>query len=79
MAQPCPQIVEHLIRDLNSKRFHYKSSLLAMASGKPNGSFENESTRQDLNKHTNQSSTGQKALTGDSMPPAGDHIRMSRQ
>jgi hypothetical protein len=35
MAQSCLQIVEHLIRDMNPKRFHYKN-LLAMASGKPN-------------------------------------------
>src|SRR5437870_4507650 len=32
MAQPCPQIVEHLIRDMNPKRFHYNKSLLAIAS-----------------------------------------------
>src|SRR5215831_7061752 len=33
MAQPCPQIVEHLIRDVNPKRFHYNNSLLPMACG----------------------------------------------
>jgi hypothetical protein len=36
MAQPCPQIVEHLIRDVNSKRFHYNDSHLAIAIGQPN-------------------------------------------
>jgi hypothetical protein len=36
MAQPYPQIVEHLIRDMNPKRFHSDNSLLAMASGQPN-------------------------------------------
>ena len=36
MAQPCPQIVEHLIRDMNPKRFHYNKSLLAIASDEPN-------------------------------------------
>jgi len=36
MAQPCLQIVEHLIHDMNPKRFHYNNSLLAMASGQPN-------------------------------------------
>jgi hypothetical protein len=36
MAQPCPQIVKHLIRDVNPKRFHYNNSLLAIASGQPN-------------------------------------------
>jgi hypothetical protein len=44
MAQPCPEIVEHLIRDMNPKRLHYNNSLLAMACGQPNGSFANEST-----------------------------------
>jgi len=33
MAQPYPQIVEYLIRDMNPKRFHY--TLLAMASRTP--------------------------------------------
>jgi hypothetical protein len=44
MAQPRPEIVEHLIRDLNPKRFHYNNFLLAMACGQLNGSFANEST-----------------------------------
>ena len=35
MAQPCPQIVEHLIRDMNSKRFHDNKPLLAIASNEP--------------------------------------------
>jgi hypothetical protein len=30
MAQPYPQIIEHFIRDVNPKRFHYNNSLLAM-------------------------------------------------
>jgi hypothetical protein len=29
MAQACPQIVEHLIRDMNSKRLHYNNSPVA--------------------------------------------------
>src|SRR5215472_5224608 len=33
LAQPCPQIVEHLIRDVNPKRFHYNNSLLAATCG----------------------------------------------
>jgi hypothetical protein len=36
MAQPCSQIVEHLIRDMNPKRFHYNNSLLAMAGSQSN-------------------------------------------
>src|SRR5271157_1209443 len=36
MAQPCPQIVKHLICDMNPKRFHCNNSLLAMASVQPN-------------------------------------------
>jgi hypothetical protein len=42
--QPCPQIVEHLVRDVNPKRFHYNNSLLAIACGQLNGSFANKST-----------------------------------
>jgi hypothetical protein len=30
MAQPRVQIVEYLIRDMNPKRLHYSTSLLAM-------------------------------------------------
>jgi hypothetical protein len=44
MVQPRPQIVEHFIRDVNPKRFHYNNSLLAIACGHLNGSFANEST-----------------------------------
>src|SRR5258708_39526544 len=33
MAQPCPQIIEHLIRDVNPKWFHYNDPRLAIASG----------------------------------------------
>jgi hypothetical protein len=44
MLQPCPQIVEHLIRDVNPKPLHYNNSLLAVARGPLNGSFANEST-----------------------------------
>ena len=44
VAQPCPQIVEHLIRDVNPKRFHYNKSLLAMACGQLSSSFATEST-----------------------------------
>ena len=44
MVQPCPQIVEHLIRDVNPKRFHYNDSLLAMPCGQLNVSFATEST-----------------------------------
>ena len=33
MAQPCPQIIEHLIRDVNPKWFHYNKPILAIASG----------------------------------------------
>jgi hypothetical protein len=47
MVQPCPQIVEHLIRDVNPKRFHYNNSLSAMACGQLNGSFATESTWSD--------------------------------
>ena len=36
MMQPCPQIVEHLIRNMNPKRFHYNNSLSATASGQSN-------------------------------------------
>jgi hypothetical protein len=36
MPQRCPQIVEHLIRDMNPKRFHYNKSLLAIVSDEPN-------------------------------------------
>src|SRR5215467_14103515 len=31
LVQPCPQIVEHLIRNVNPKRLHYNNSLLAAA------------------------------------------------
>src|SRR6516225_6053818 len=44
LVQPCPQIVEHLIRDVNPKRFHYNNSLFAMACCQLNGSFATEST-----------------------------------
>jgi hypothetical protein len=30
LPQPCPQIVKHLIRDINPTRFHLNTSLLAM-------------------------------------------------
>jgi hypothetical protein len=33
MAQPCPQIIEHLIRDVNPKWFHDNKPILAIASG----------------------------------------------
>ena len=37
MAQPCQQIIEHLIRDVNPKWFHYNyPPLLALASGQLN-------------------------------------------
>ena len=39
MVQPCPQIVEHLIRDVNPKRFHYNNSFLHMTCCQLNGSF----------------------------------------
>ena len=29
MAQPCPQILEHLVCNMNPKRFHYNNSLSA--------------------------------------------------
>jgi hypothetical protein len=32
MAQAYPQIIEHLIRDMNAKPFHDNNSLTAMAS-----------------------------------------------
>src|SRR5258708_2697240 len=36
MLQPCPQIIELLIRDVNPKWFHYNNPLLAIASGQLN-------------------------------------------
>jgi hypothetical protein len=36
MVQPCPQIIERLIRDVNPKWFHYNNPLLAIASGQLN-------------------------------------------
>jgi hypothetical protein len=36
MAQPCPQIIEHLVRDVSPKWFHYNNPLLATASGQLN-------------------------------------------
>ena len=35
MAQPCPQIVEHLIRDMNPKGFQSNTSLLASGRDRP--------------------------------------------
>ena len=29
MAQPCPQVVEHLVCNMNPKRLHYNNALLA--------------------------------------------------
>ena len=36
MAQPCPQIIEHLIRDVNPKLFHNNNPLVALAVGQLN-------------------------------------------
>ena len=36
MAQPCPEVREHIICDMNPKWFHYNNSILAVASGQSN-------------------------------------------
>ena len=36
IAQPCPQIIEHLVRDMNPKWFQLQFLLLAIASGQLN-------------------------------------------
>jgi hypothetical protein len=48
MAQPCPQIVEHLIRDMNPKRFHYNKSLLTIVSDEPNAQAMSRGSRRSL-------------------------------
>jgi len=37
MAQPCPQIIEHLIRDVNPKWFHYNTPMVRNAINKSTG------------------------------------------